>query len=118
MLSFSLRDICLHQADTRIQKFIGAGMHDTALLGFSAFTQFIKIAILKSTTVLGGKISHHPGSILPKEALHISPSHQLEQNEARQCLQANTNALHNILVIEFTAKQDHSNIEEKDSIST
>lgn len=72
---------------------------------------------LKPTTSLARKVSHHSGSILSKKTLHISSSHELKQNEARQRLQANTNALHNILMIELTERQGHSNTK-GDNVST
>lgn len=91
LLSFSLTDICLHQANRCTHPEVYRSWDSyAALLGFfSAFIQFIKIintVILKSTTSLVEKLSHHPGSILPKKALHISSSHELKQNEARQSL--------------------------------
>lgn len=50
-------------------------------------------------------MANHTWSILPKEALHVSTSHELQQNEARQRLQAHTNAPHYVLVIELTANK-------------
>lgn len=50
-------------------------------------------------------LAYHSRPILPKEALHISTSHKLQQNEARQGLEADPNAPHNILVAELAANQ-------------
>lgn len=73
--------------------------------------------ILKPITSLARKDSHRSGSILSKKTLHISSSHELKQNEARQRLQTNTNALHNVLMIELTERQGHSNTK-GDNVST
>lgn len=47
--------------------------------------------------------SHQPGSSLPQEGLEVSSSHQLQQDEPRHGLQADSDATHDVLVVELAA---------------
>lgn len=50
--------------------------------------------------------THSSGSVLPQEALHVSSSHQLQQDETRQDVQAHADAADYVLMAEFAANQD------------
>lgn len=42
--------------------------------------------------------------VQPQEALHVSSSHQLQQNEARQDVETDADAAHNVVMAELTEK--------------
>lgn len=48
--------------------------------------------------------AHRSGSVLPQEALHVSPGHQLQQDETWQDVQADSDAADDVLMAEFAAE--------------
>lgn len=52
----------------------------------------------------GEVCTHSSGSVLPQEALHVSSSHQLQQDETWQDVQADSDAADNVFMAEFAAK--------------
>lgn len=47
--------------------------------------------------------THSSGSVQSQEALHVSSCHELQQYEARQDLQTDSDTAHNVLMAELTA---------------
>lgn len=45
--------------------------------------------------------THSSWPVLPQETLHVPSGHQLQQDEARQDVEAHTNAAHNVLMTEL-----------------
>lgn len=57
----------------------------------------------------GEVCAHSSRSVLPQEALHVSSSHQLQQDETWQDVQAHSDAADYVLVAEFAANQTRKN---------
>lgn len=53
----------------------------------------------------GEVCTHSSGSVLPQEALHVSSSHQLQQDETWQDVQTHSDAADYVLMAEFAASQ-------------
>lgn len=59
--------------------------------------------------MLHSSVSHQPGSGLPQKGLEVSSSHQLQQDEPRHSLQADSYTPHYVLVAELAAGTQQGN---------